>query len=65
MPSMPGTAPRRTGKLSCRKAKRECGRSYCSWMSSPSGDCSFPQKIISGVNFCFGVKSVLLETQAV
>ena len=29
-------------------------------MSSPSG---VPQRIISGVNFCFGVKSMLLETQ--
>ena len=32
-------------------------------MSSQSGVCKFPQKIISGVNFCFGVKCVLLETQ--
>ena len=32
-------------------------------MSSPTGVCSFPQKIISGV--CFGVKSMLFETQRV
>ena len=63
MPRMFGTAPRRAGKFSCRKAKRQCGCSYGSWMSSPSGVCKFPQKIISGVNFCFGVKSMLLETQ--
>ena len=37
MPSMSGTAPRRAGKFSCRKAKRQCGYSYGSWMSSPSG----------------------------
>ena len=62
MLSMSGTAPRRTCKFSCRKAKRQCGCSYGSWMSSPSGVCKFPQKI-SGVYFCFGVKSVLLESQ--
>ena len=28
------TAPRITGKFSCRKAKRQCGCSYGSWMSS-------------------------------
>ena len=33
-------------------------------MSSPSGVCEFPQKNMSGVYFCFGVKSVLFETQS-
>ena len=28
MPSMSGTAPRRTGVFSCRKTKRQCGCSY-------------------------------------
>ena len=37
IPSTFGTAPRRTGKFSCRKAKRQCGCPYGSWMSSPSG----------------------------
>ena len=63
MPSISGTAPRRTGIFSCRKTKRQCGCSYGSWMSSPSGVCLFPQRIISGIYFCVGVKSVLLETQ--
>ena len=45
------------------KQKSQCGCTYGSWMSSPSGVCSFPQKIISGVNFCFRVKTMLLETQ--
>ena len=39
MPSMSGTAPRRTGIFSCRKTKRQCGCLYGSWMSSPSGVC--------------------------
>ena len=58
--SMSGTAPRRPVKLSCLKAECQC--SYGSWVSSPSGVCQFPQKIIYGIYFCFGVKSVLLET---
>ena len=63
MLSMSGTAPGRAGKFICRKAKRKCGCSYGFWMSSPSGVCYYPQQIIYGVHFCFGLKSVLLETQ--
>ena len=37
--NMSGTAPRRACKFSCRKAKSQCGCTYGSWMSSPSGVC--------------------------
>ena len=39
-----------------------CRCSYGSWMSSPCGVFQFPPKFIDGVYFCFGVKSMLLET---